>query len=116
MFCSQAGGDAKTDRFLVGAMSDQGRWDDYQDTERRVVGSTIHVGPVFHGEVFLTWCAEMNASTWRCVLNGEALSSYPTIERAKARIDWEVWNRVRQMAPAYKCLLERRAVWDSGGS
>ena len=96
-------------------MADQGRWDDYLNTDRRVVGSTIHVGPVFHGEVFQTWCAGMNANAWRCVLNGEALSSYPTIQRAKARIDWEVWNRVRQMTPGYKRLLERRPGWQDGG-
>ena len=90
-------------------MADQGHWNDYQNKEGRIVSSTIHFGPVFRCEVSHSWCAEMNASAWRCLLNGEALGHYPRIEQAKARIDWEVWNRVRQMVPGYKLLLERRA-------
>jgi len=58
----------------------------------------------------------MNATTWRGILNGEALGGYPPIGQAKERVDWEVWNSVRQMAAGYKRLLERHVEWHSGGN
>jgi hypothetical protein len=53
---------------------------------------------------------------WRVTVNGQNFGTYQRVEDAKARADWEVWNRVRQMVPGYRVLLARREQWERGGS
>jgi hypothetical protein len=88
-----------------------GHWADKRDGDR-VRGSTIRIGPVFAGEV--SYAAFSNGWGWKAALNGQDMGGYPTIEQAKARIDWEVWNRLRQTEDGYKVLMGRREDWKGG--
>lgn len=54
-----------------------------------------------------------NATGYEARLNGEQLGVYHELAHAKARIDWEIWNRVRQTMPGYKMLLARRETWNT---
>lgn len=76
------------------------------------MGSAIHVGPVFSGEVTY----KSGRGGWRCTLNGQDMGGYPTMAGAKARIDWEIWNRLRQVRAGYEVLLARKADWEDGGN
>lgn len=50
---------------------------------------------------------------WKPTLNGIELSLYPRLERAQARIDWEIWNRLRMIREGYRRVLERRPIWEA---
>lgn len=91
----------------------QGQWIDERDTQQRLTASTLSVGPVFYGEI--SPGMKDDHGCWRAILNGEYMGGYSTMGGAKARIDWEVWNRVRQMREGYKVLLDRREHWKDGG-
>ena len=67
-----------------------GYWTDRCD-DKDVRGSVTRIGPVFQRDVTYA-----DGDGWTCALNGEAMGGYPTLAGAKARIDWEVWNRLRQ--------------------
>ena len=97
-------------------MSGEGIWREWAaETGRQERGSSLWVGGVFHGEV--SYHAEIAGKAhWRPTLNGQALGGYPTMEAAKARVDWEIWNRVRLMKPGYVALLARRSEWENGNS
>ena len=83
-------------------------WTDLDDRTRAVRGARLRLPPVFEGAVFLV------EGSWRCSLNGEAMGNYPVIDAAKARIDWEVWNRLQHIRDAYRRLLDRRTSWEHG--
>ncbi len=90
-----------------------GHWTDRRDGDR-VQGSNMRIGPVFAGEV--TYAAFGTGWAWKASLNGQAMGGYPTIEQAKARIDWEIWNRLRQTEEGYKLLLDRHEQWKRGNA
>jgi hypothetical protein len=93
----------------------EGRWLDYRSSRTgEVEGSTIRLGPVFQGEVYRQY--KDGWSGWRASLNGEDMAGHPTFAGAKARIDWEIWNRLRQTREGYEVLLARKAEWEDGGT
>lgn len=89
-----------------------GKWTNWRQADD--LGATLHVGPVFSGEV--SYSRDEGPKFWRCTLNGQSMGGYPTMAGAKARIDWEIWNRVRQMREGYAVLLTRKAEWEDGGN
>lgn len=95
-----------------------GEWEDrYRDGDpaRVVIGSTLRLPPVFYGEVFYGTRREGGATQyWWTSLNGEPMAGFPTIDMAKACIDHEVWNRLRQIREPYARVLARRATWETG--
>lgn len=91
----------------------EGEWRDHDGPEGHKA-STLIVGPIFQGEVYFQ--TDDKGGFWRATLNGEKLAGYPTMERAKARVDWEVWNRLRRSVGSYKLVLARRASWENGGN
>jgi len=95
--------------------ADEGQWRDYRSSQTgQVVGSSIRVGPVFQGEVYHQ--TKDGWSGWRATLNGEDMAGYPTLAGGKARIDWEIWNRLRQARRGYEALMARKAEWEDGGN
>jgi hypothetical protein len=44
------------------------------------------------------------------------MAGHPTFAGAKARVDWEMWNRLRQMREGYEVLLARKAEWEDAGA
>ena len=90
-----------------------GNWNDHRDGGL-LKGSSLHVGPVFMGEV--AYVSGGNGAAWRCSLNGQDMGRYPTMAGAKARIDWEVWNRLRQVREGYAVLMARKSEWEDGGN
>jgi hypothetical protein len=97
-------------------MSDgHGRWSDYRSSRTgEVQGSSVVLGPVFRGEVYRQ--TKDGWSGWRATLNGEDMAGYPTMAAAKARIDWEMWNRLRQMRESFEVLIARKSEWEDGGN
>jgi hypothetical protein len=85
-----------------------GEWQDWTIGESH--GSRLSLAPVFEAEIF------RDGEYWRATLNGERLSAHPTIEDAKARCDWEIWNRVRQFKSGWLALLARRESWKNGNA
>lgn len=101
--------------FDPGMSYGEGKWLDYRSSRTgEVEGSTIRLGPVFQGEVYHQY--KDGWSGWRAALNGEDMAGYPTLAGAKARIDWEMWNRLRQVREGYEALLARKAEWEDGGT
>jgi hypothetical protein len=70
-----------------------------------VVGSTMKLSPVFQCEVSL------EGKSWKATLNGERMGEYSTLIGAKKRLDWECWNRLRQIHDSYRVLMARQDEW-----
>ncbi len=87
-----------------------GHWTDRRD-DKDVRSSSMRIGPVFYGEATYA-----GGDGWKCSLDGEAMGAYSTLAGAKARIDWEVWNRLRQTQEGYKVLMARKSDWQDGGN
>ncbi len=83
-----------------------GEWHDW--TTNGAHGARLSLPPIFEAEIVL------EDGQWRAMVNGQRLSAYRTREEAKARCDWEVWNRVRCFRAGYLNLLARRASWENG--
>jgi len=88
-----------------------GHWNDRRD-DKDVRSSTMRIGPVFRGEATYS----DGKGRWSCSLNGEAMGGYPALAGAKARIDWEIWNRLRQVRAGYDVLMARKSDWQDGGN
>ena len=74
---------------------EDGKWGDYRSSRTgEVEGASITVGPVFRGEVYRQ--TKDGWSGWRASLNGAALPGFPTMAGAKACVDFEIWNQLRQ--------------------
>jgi hypothetical protein len=93
---------------------DDGQWREYSDASGTVIGATLHLGPVFQGEV--SWGEYAKGMYWRAHLNGQVMGGYPTMAAAKERIEWEVWNRIRIMIPSYRRVMARRELRKIGVS
>jgi hypothetical protein len=89
-----------------------GNWSDWRNDAREIKGSTLSLAPVFRGEV--TYKERNGHLRWWSSLNGQDMGGYPSLVQAKARVDWEIWNSIRQMIPGYKILLARRDEWVNG--
>ena len=72
-----------------------------------LVGATMKLSPVFYCEVSLR-----DDGFWRATLNGESMGAYSSIIDAKKRLDWECWNRLRQIHDSYRVLIGRRHEWE----
>jgi hypothetical protein len=91
-------------------------WQDWyaeNDPDRVICGSLLKVDPVFSGEVSLEPPDGQGVRSWRARLNGQKLSAYRNMAHAKGRVDWEIWNRLRQIREPYKRVLERRGTWET---
>lgn len=95
-------------------MAEDGKWNDYRSHKGHIAGSSIQLGPLFQCEVY--HIKEGNFSGWTCSVNGQRLSGYPTMAAAKARADWEMWNRIRQAKEGYGNLMARKLEWEDGGN
>ena len=93
-------------------MVNEGTWDEWNSNDAR--GATLRLGPVFSASVAYPTPAS-GSLYWAVSLNGEALGGYGAEDCARARAEWEIWNRVRLMRPGYMALLARREFWKSGG-
>jgi hypothetical protein len=51
------------------------------------------VGPVFQGEAHIKRDSADPREWWTAKLNGKSLGGFGTLERAKAAVDWAIWNR-----------------------
>lgn len=89
-----------------------GEWRDH-DGRGGQKASTVLVGSIFQGEVYFE--RSDKGGFWYASLNGQKLAGYPTMERAKARVDFEIWNRIRLAVSPYKRVLARRASWEGIG-
>ena len=87
---------------------DDGQWRDYPDAGGALKGSTLRIGPVFQGEV--SWGEWPKACTGERTSTAKLWRGYPTMAAAKERIEWEVWNRIRIMIPAYRRVMARREL------
>lgn len=88
-------------------MDDEGNWRAFGGFGLPVNGSELKIGPVFRGEVFRD---DLEAEfPWTATLNNLGLGRFATMQEGQERIEWEICNRVRLMAPAYKVLRARRA-------
>lgn len=92
-------------------MAGEGEW--YQPVDGMRDTWEMKCPPLFAATVRYGWFGDM--SGYEASLNGEALGAYHELEHAKARVDWEIWNRMRQTVPGYKVLLARRETWQYGG-
>jgi hypothetical protein len=45
---------------------------------------------------------------------GIDVRGYADLAQAKARLDWEVWNRLREVREPYAQLMVRRETWETG--
>ena len=88
----------------------EGQWDEPYELRGKLW--QLKCGPVFTADISHLWHGQQYCH--RPTLNGEALGYYPKLDRAKARVEWEIWNRVRQMKPAYRAIMDRRASWEVG--
>lgn len=93
-------------------MAGEGEW--YQQPDGRRDRWELKCPPLFAASVTYGWFGDM--SGYEASLNGEALGAYHELAQAKARVDWEIWNRMRQTAPGYRVILERRPMWEDGAS
>lgn len=97
-----------------------GDWRDWKEGgtsfgDGPVKGSVLQLLPVFYGEVvYKADESDPNRSYWHAKLNGKFLMGLGTIEKAKARVDWEIWNELRCIKDAYKRVIERRDTWETG--
>ena len=66
----------------------------------------LKCGPVFSATITYGWYG--NGTGYEARLNGELMGLYRNLDGAKARIEWEIWNRIRQMTPAYRAIRDRR--------
>ncbi len=92
-------------------MAGEGEW--YQQPDGSRDRWEMKCPPLFGGTITYGWYGE--ATGYEARLNGERLGAYHELAHAKARIDWEIWNRIRQTIPGYKVLLARRETWEYGG-
>lgn len=91
---------------------EDGKWNDWRGSD--TMGSTIRVGPIFSANIVHA-CVN-GCYRWQCSLDGGDMGCYPTLGGAKARLDWEMWNRVRLARPGFKILLSRREEWKDAGN
>jgi hypothetical protein len=73
----------------------------------------LRCGPVFDACLTHGWYG--SATGWRVSLNGQDMGVYGGLEFAKARAQWEIWNRWRQAIPAYEAIMARQDEWKHGG-
>jgi hypothetical protein len=69
-------------------------------------GFELKLEPVFYGSVLPIWSG--GKQFWLARLNERELGSFPTLEQAKAQVDWSIWSNMRRKRPGYLKLLERR--------
>jgi hypothetical protein len=97
---------------------ESGQWRDWYgdlDPSRTVRGARLNLSPVFQAEV--SYGPDKlgdEKQYWWPILNGERLAGHSTLEKAKAHVDWEIWNRLRQIREGYRRVLDRRASWETG--
>lgn len=88
----------------------EGQWIEPYEMKGRLW--QLKCGPVFSAQITYGWQADR--SGYAPSLNGEQMGFYGDLDKAKARIEWEIWNRVRQMTPAYRAIMDRRVLWENG--
>jgi putative SOS response-associated peptidase YedK len=92
-----------------------GDWQDHYDIAdpaRLVTCASLHLSPVYTAEVSIN----REAGYWRSILNGREIAASPTIEQAKAKVEWRIANELGQIHDSYRALLKRRHLWaDAGG-
>jgi hypothetical protein len=85
---------------------DEGRWREWKSPEGG--GFVMRVGMIFACEV------SFREDTWAAMLNGQYMGGYGCSEHARARLDWEVWNRMRLAEKGLARIVERESAWRTG--
>jgi hypothetical protein len=87
-------------------MGGDGVWRDYDGNDVR--GSTISIGLTWRGEVYLDKPDRDGKRYWEARLNTKPLVGFPTIEQAKSRVDWQIWNEMRLAEHGHAAVAARQ--------
>ncbi|HEY4123806.1 MAG TPA: hypothetical protein VGM36_04280 [Rhizomicrobium sp.] len=88
----------------------EGEWHSFDYSGDPEKGATLRCGPVFCGEI-VRQPKKSGGYVWRAYLDGDC-GDHSTMAKAKMRVEWEIWNRVRQMMPGYQKIAARQSTFD----